>query len=259
MTEVSLPEPVHTREQSQALAVPQAPTGFEIGGEDIRPPRLKICQDPKTQAATFGDLFIQDSKDDPHPTIIQDNSKLTKGTLSDPIRFYALASRRGVNFHMPEHPDAGFNGMVLGPWHTTVAQFMAVFPHAIDPQKVYRKYDFVLTVPDFPELPVQFLLASSAGGAAAAELNKLIRMAQQRGEDPTEIPFALQVRQVDKGEYTFMKAYINLADVPQEQVASDLEIVEEHRSLLPRATLADEGQEPEGTTNAEATDVPDLS
>lgn len=256
MTDVTLPAPVHTRETGTALATPEAPTGFEIGGEDIRPPRLKVCQDPKTQAANFGDIFVQTAKDDPNPAIVQDNSKLGKGDLSEPLRFYALASRRGVNFHMPEHPDAGFNGMVLGPWHTTVAQFIATFPHPIDPTKVYRKYDFVLTVPDYPDLPVQFLLASSAGGAAAQELNKLIRMSQQRSEDPTTTPFALRVRSVSKNSYTYMKTYIGLADVPAKQRLADSEIVEEHRAVLPQARLADEGAEPTPTAT---TDAPDLS
>lgn len=254
----NLPAQVHTREASTALATQQPPSGFEIGGEDIRPPRLKICQDPKTQAAGFGDVFVQDSKDDPNPIVVQDNAGLSKGELSEPIRFYALASRRGVNFRMPQHPDAGYNGMVLGPWHVTIPQFLATFPHDIEPKDVYRKYDFVLTVPDAPELPVQFLLNSSAGGAAAAELNKLIRMRQQRGEDPTVVPFQLQVRQIDKGEYTFFKAYIGLADVPASQVETDLELVEEHKQLLPNAVLVDEAPEGEAA-EAVGGSTPDLS
>jgi len=256
----NLPAQVHTREAGTAVAVSQAPGAgqFEIGGEDIRPPRLKICQDPKTQPAGFGDLFVQDSKDDPHPSIIQDNSGLSRGELSEPVRFYALSSRRGVNFRMPSHPDAGYNGMVLGPWGVTVPQFLATFPHRIEPKDVYRKYDFVLSVPDYPELPVQFLLNSSAGGPAAAELNKLIRMRQQRGEDPTVVPFGLQVRQVDKGDYTFFKVYIGLADVPASTVEEDQAIVEEHKSLLPNAVLVDEAPEGEASEAVSGT-VADLS
>jgi hypothetical protein len=252
----NLPDPVHNREQGTALAVPQAPTGFEIGGEDIRPPRLKICQDPKTQNAEFGDVFVQTSKDDPSPVIVQKNKGLGKGELSEPLRFYAHASRRGVNFYMPEHPDAGFNGMVLGPWHTTVAQFLATFPHAIDPTKVYRKYDFVLTVPEYPELPVQLLLASSAGGAAAAELNKLIRMLQNKGQDPTEVPFQLQIRSTQNAKGTFFKSFIGLGQVDAATVAADQEIVQEHALLLPNARLVDEDASNEPV---QATDAPDLS
>lgn len=252
MTEVNLPEQVHQRPGTDLAHAAAGGSGFEIGGEDIRPPRLKVCQDPKTQAAGYGDIFVQDSKDDPTPTILQDNSKLPKGQLSEPIRFYALSSRRGVNFKMPEHPDATYNGMVLGPWHTTVAQFLATFPHRINAKDVYRKYDFVLSVPDFPELPVQFLLASSAGGGAASELNKLIALLQREGKDPTGVPFALQVRSVDKGDYTFMKSFITLADVPASVIEDDLEILNEHRALAPQAVLSDDAPEGEATTVDEA-------
>ncbi|MGH9961221.1 MAG: hypothetical protein ACREBC_29540, partial [Pyrinomonadaceae bacterium] len=98
MNPLNLPAPIHEREGSTALAAPSAQPSFEISGEDIRPPRLKVCQDPKTQAASFGDVFVQDSTDDPNPTIIQENNVggqggVPIGDLTEPIRFYAHASR----------------------------------------------------------------------------------------------------------------------------------------------------------------------
>lgn len=241
MTDVNLPVPIHSRGSSTEVAVREAPGGFEIGGEDIRPPRMKVCQDPKTQAANFGDVFVQTSSDDPNPVVIQDNADVPAGILTDPVRFYCHSSRRGVNFYMPEHPDAGYNGMVLGPWHVTVAEFLRGFPHEIDATKVYRKYDFLLTVPDYPALPVQFLMASSWGGAAAAELNKQIRLIQAKGGTVSDFPFQVQFRSTNNDKGTFMKAFVGVGDVPQGTVEEDQEVVEEHATLLPQARLEDDG------------------
>lgn len=250
----NLPEQMHAP-RSTAVAAPAAsvPGAFDLDGQDIRLPRLKVgqTQTPSVieRLVEYGDVFIQRTRDDAEPTILQRNGELGPSELSDPIRFYVHGVRRGVNFRQPGHPDANSNGMVLGPWNVTVLDFIEQNP-AIDPTEVYRKYDYTLTVPEYQALPVMFLMASSWGGPAASDLNTQIQLLRNAGSDVTEVPFRVQFKGVRNDKGAFMKAFVGIADVSEGDKETDLTVVRSHKLLLPHAIIEDEDGPTEGAAAA---------
>jgi hypothetical protein len=254
----NLPEQMHApRSTGTAVAVPQQTDAFDLGGQDIRLPRMKVGQ-TQSPAVTekivqYGDVFVQRSKDDAEPVVLQENGELGMGELSDPIRFYIHGVRRGVNYIDPSNPNAGQNGMVLGPWGLSVLEFIQANP-SIDPSRVYRKYDYTITLPDFELLPVAFLMASSWGGSAASDLNTTIQLQRSQGVDPTTLAFRVQFKPIRNDKGAFMKAFVGLAKVSAKDKEKDQELVAQHALLLPNAVIdaADEGEDAAGfpTTNA---------
>lgn len=244
----NLPEQMHAPSSTDLTSRPQA-GAYDLDGQDIRLPRLKVGQSQtpavKQKLAREGDIFVVRNQDDQEPTIVQDNSDLSPSDLSDPVVFYVHSVRRGVNFKDPGNPNAKFNDLVLGPWGVTVLEFIQRNPQ-IDPSGVYRKYDYVITLPDYPALPVAFVMASSWGGSAASDLNTAIQLQRAAGADILSVPFRLQVKTTTKGDNSFMKAFVGLASRTKAQQKTDAELVQAHAKLLPNAVIEDD----EGETGA---------
>lgn len=237
----NLPEAMHApRTTAVTPATQVGGTDYDLDGQDIRLPRAKVGQKQSPavndKLADYGDFFVQRSKDDAEPTILQRNGELALGQMSDPSRFYVHGVRRGVNYKDPDNPDAGPNGMVLGPWGCSLLEFIQNNP-GIDPVGVYKKYDYTITLPNYPSLPVAFLLASSWGGAAASELNTMIQLQRSQGTDVSTLAFRVQFKPVRHTKGDFMKAFTGLSAVSAKDKASDLEVVEQHKLLLPSAVI----------------------
>jgi hypothetical protein len=256
----NLPEQMHAP-RSTALGAPAQAGNYDLDGQDIRLPRLKVGQSMtpavKQKNAREGDIFVVRNQDDQEPVIIQDNSELPVSDLSDPVVFYVHSVRRGVNFKDPGNPAAKFNDLVLGPWGVSVLEFIQANPQ-IDPSGVYRKYDYVVTLPGYSALPVAFVMASSWGGSAASDLNTAIQLQRAAKVDIPTLPFRLQVKQATKGDNTYYKAFVGLAKVPAKDKAAHQELVQQHAILLPNAVIEDdEGGVAEPTAKPE--DQPSLA
>lgn len=238
----NLPEQMHAP-RSTAVGRPAEAGNFDLDGQDIRLPRLKVGQSQtpavKQKNAREGDIFVVRNQDDQEPVIVQDNSELSPSDLSDPVVFYVHSVRRGVNFKDPGNPAAKFNDLVLGPWGVSVLEFIQANPN-IDPSGVYRKYDYVITLPTYEALPVAFVMASSWGGSAASDLNTAIQLQRAAGVDIKTLPFRLQVKQTTKGDNTFYKAFVGLAKVAEKDKKAHQELVQQHAILLPNAVIEDD-------------------
>lgn len=242
----SLPEQVHRRPGSAVATVSAPSTGLDAG--DILIPRMKIAQMISRVVADeivpYGAIYVSASRDDMEPEIVA--KAPGKGEVGDPVRFYVLGDpRKGWSWTQPdgelgrgsEYPDLR---LVKGN----------------DPRMVRRTYDYLVTLPAYPTLPVRFLMHGAWGGQAAKQLNTQLLLQRQRGVESHTVAFSLRARKTSSPqggqERPYVQAVIGVDKVAAKDKAADVELVESHLDLVGSAASV-RTVEDEDTTAAPAT------
>lgn len=234
--------------QNQSGAV----VGYDaLGSGDIRLPRMRFGQymsaAVKRKLVEFGSIYVSKSQDDPDAVTL---GEATQGDDSKPVRFYVLGVRPGWSYTDPQKK--------LGRTRPDPRTGIAPYPNLSlvkdnDPANVRRTYDFTISVPDYPALPVLFLLHSKWGGQAATQLNTDIKLSQQQGIDPGHVAYQVTARQTSSDSGEFAGAIVGRAKVSAKQEQADRAIVESHRELLGSGVniiVDEEGDEQAGPVDA---------
>lgn len=261
-----LPEQLHSRPgtavATRSAGVPGVPYPVDndagLTANDILIPRMKIVQKMSRvfddELADYGAVYVITSADDMEPTILAPAP--AKGDLGKPVRFYALAEPvKGWSW---TDPDENLQrGAEYPPLSWVINQ---------NPRKVNRTYRYLLSIPDYPQLPVSFLMYGAWGGNSAKFMNGQIVLARDAGREPWEVAFKLQARKTENtrggAQQPYVQGIVSLAKVTAKDKASDAETIERHRQLVGQAnvTLDDDDTAVSQQADAEstATDVPDL-
>lgn len=245
MEAANLPEQMYQR--STAVAVHGSDAGLDAG--DILIPRLKLAQlisrVVSDELVPYGAIYVTASRDDMEPVIIAKAG--AKGEPSEPVRFYVLGDpRKGWSWTQPD------GELGRGPDYPDLR-----LVRDDDPRNVRRTYDYLVTLPTYPILPVRFLMHGAWGGQAAKQLNTQIVLKRQQGVEPHTLAFKLQSRKTSSPqggqERPFVQAIVGLDKVAAKDKQKDLELVEQHLDLIGAAanvrTVEDE--DTQGSTSAQ--------
>ena len=273
MPSETLPEQLHqrpstgtevTRRETSSAPIPyRGDNEAQLTINDILIPRLKFGQHMSKvvddELVEYGSIRVELSKEDMSPVVLAKAPK--KGELGPPVRFYIHAEpTKGWSYTDPAgdlqrvRPLA--NGEVPYPSLALVKNQ--------NPANVNRTYLYVLTLPDYPRLPVTFLMYGAWGGQAAMQLNTDLTLLRLDDKPIWEQPFQVQVQKATKtlkggNDVGFSRAIVGQAKVTAAQLHKDLELVERHRKLVGSAatirTLEDEDVQ---TVDGEAVEAPPL-
>lgn len=212
-----------------ATTAPAAATDT-LDSNDVRLPRLKLAQLMNTQvengAAAYGDVIVVHGQDDMEPAVL---AKAPKDGLGPEVIFYVLGVTKGYSFtdannSLQRTPDGSYPNLAL--------------VKGQDPKNVRRTYDYLLVVPDYPDLPVKFIMHGAWGGQAAKSLNTRIVLAQQKGVAMHEQPFKLQVRKTKNDKGSFLQAIVAPAQLPAKDVRAHQSMVEDFIGLVGSANVS---------------------
>lgn len=224
-TEVAgLPEQMHSR--STAVATRGVDTTEDALDErDILIPRMKIGQKMSREVLEYGGIYVLASREDMEPQQIV--APPAPGELGEAVRFYVHGNpRKGWSW------KPAVEG---GEWRSKDYPDLRLVEDQ-DPRKVRRTYDYLITLPDYPELPVMFIMHGQWGGQGAKTINTQLLTARSKGLDSHTIAFKLQARKTSspKGgqERPFVQAIVGLDKITAKDKASDLELVESHRLMI---------------------------
>lgn len=254
----NLPEQLHARPGTEVGTTVQAPyridNDAELNANDILLPRIKLVQKmsrvSELEGVDYGAVYVYLGRDDMEPTILA--GAPAKGDLGEPVRFYVLDDpRKGWSWTRPDNTLG--RGAEYPPLGWVINQ---------DPRKVNRTYSYLLTIPEYPSLPVGFLMYGAWGGDGARFINTQRVLARRAGEDPNLIAYRLQAMKTAKpvqgSEQPFVKAIVGFDKVDAKDKAADIELVQSHSAIVgsSNVTVSEEDIVPQA--DAEATAVPDL-
>lgn len=253
----SLPEQVHQRPGTEVARRDYGGSdSAALDAGDILIPRMKLAQMISRvvadSVATYGDVYVVASRDDMEPMILA--KAPAKGQLGQAVRFYVHGDpRKGWSWTQPD------NSLGRGREYPPMS-----LVKGSDPKNVRRTYDYLITTPDYPMLPVRFLMHGAWGGQSAKAINTQLLLSRQQGVESHTIAFKLQVKKTssmrDGQEQNYVQAIIGLDKVSAKDKKADLEIVESHRALLGSAANVRELDEDDTspTSAASPVDAPDL-
>lgn len=200
----------------------------ELDADDILIPRLKVGQKTSKvvddRSDLYGALYVLRSRDDLAPTVLADAPP--KGELGKEVRFYVHGlPRKAWSWTRPDKSlGRGQNYPLLSD------------VEGGDPKKVRRTYDYLVTLPDFPLLPVRFLMHGAWGGQPAKQMNTDLMLARQMGQDPSEIAFRLQTRKTSNSqggqEQPYTQVLVGTATLSKAEQKKDRELVLRHQALV---------------------------
>lgn len=223
MTE-NLPEQVHRR-PGTAVSTARAPESDGLDANDILVPRMKIGQKTSRDVLEYGAVYVLASRDDMEPQQLA--APPAPGELGDPIRFYVHGDpRKGWSW-----TPAVEGGEWRGPNYPDLRDVKER-----EPRYVRRTYDYLVTLPDYPMLPVMFIMHGQWGGQAAKQINTSLLLNRQKGIESNTVAFKLQAKKTSspKGgqERPFIRAIVGLDKVPAKDKVADLELVKAHAELV---------------------------
>lgn len=236
-TEITLPEQQYG--PGTALATrPIESEGLDQG--DILIPRMKIAQMISSvvanEIADYGAIFVVTSRDDMEPEILA--AAPAKGEMGEPVRFYVHGDPRKGWSWKPAEQGGEWRGREYPDLRLVQGQ---------DPRQVRRTYDFLVTLPQFPMLPVRFLMTGAWGGQAAKQINTQLLLKRQQGVPTATIAFKLQAKKTsspkDGQERPFVQAIVGLDKVAAKDHGKDLELVNSHTELINSAPNVSEVSE----------------
>lgn len=256
----NLPEQLHQRPGTEVARRYGGSDDAALDAGDILIPRMKIGQKISRvvddQPELYAAILILTSRDDNEPEVLAPAP--AKGEkVGNAVRFY-------------------IHGDPLKAWSWTQpdktlgrSQFypdLALVENQ-DPRKVRRTYDYLVTVPDYPMLPVRFLMHGAWGGQAAKAINTQILLARQQGIEIHTIPFKLQARKTSSPqggqERPYTQALVAVEKIDgksKAQYEKDQELVKAHITLVGGSnvrTLDDEDTEQPQATQV-AADAPSI-
>lgn len=224
----NLPVPQYNPSQAVAERGYAGSNSPELDSDDILIPRLKVGQKMSKAVDEHGELYgatyVLRSRDDVDPTVVAQAP--AKGELGEPVVFYVHGMPRKQ--WSWTRPDKSLGRGVDYPLLSDV--------EGGDPRKVRRTYDYLVTLPDFPLLPVRFLMHGAWAGQAAKQINTDLVLANQMGQDTSEIAFQLRVKKTSSSrsgqEQPFAQIVVAAANVTKAQKAKDQELVQRHAALV---------------------------
>jgi hypothetical protein len=251
----NLPEQVHRRPGTE-VAVSAQSSGGGLDAGDILIPRLKLAQGISgvvtSRIVDYGAIFVAASRDDLEPEVMAEAPP--KGEqIGKAVRFYVLGDpRKGWSWTQPD------NELGRGSEYPDLR-----FVKGNDPRNVRRTYDYLITLPAYPTLPVRFLMHGAWGGQAAKQLNTQLLLQRQKGVESHTVAFKLQARLTSSPsggqERAYVQAIIGLDKVAAKDKASDLELVESHLDLVGSAASVRTVEDEDTTAPAApAADTPSL-
>lgn len=225
-----------------------------LDADDILIPRMKLAQlisrVVSDRLVDYGAVYVSTSREDMEPEVIAPAPK-GKDSLGDEVRFYVHGDpRKGWSWRQPDGQ--------LGRG-TSYPNLALVKDH--EPRNVSRTYDYLVTLPAYPLMPVRFLMHGKWGGTPAKYLNTQLLLARQQGLDSSEVAFKLQTRLTSNPkngmEQPFVAAVVGKADVKAKDREADLDLVRQHVELIGSAANVRELDD-EDVQAAPAPDTPDL-
>lgn len=246
----TLPAQMHAP-GSAVAARPQAAGNDTLDANDVRLPRLKLAQmiskAVENGVVNYGDIFVSHGQDDMEPVVLAEGPK--KGDLSSPpVIFYVLGVQKGYSYSDPN----GRLGRTLDGSYPNLSLVKGQ-----DPKNVRRTYDYLLVVPEYPDLPVKFIMHGAWGGQAAKSLNTRLVLAQQKGIPQHEVPFKLQVQKTENDRGAFARAIVAPADVPAKDREAHQALVQDFLGLVASANVSAVDDDVPVAT-AEPVDAPSL-
>lgn len=225
MEAANLPEQVHRHGTD---VVPASAGGAGLDARDILLPRMKIGQKTSRDVLEYGGVYVLASRDDMEPELLA--KPPASGDLGASVRFYVL-----------NDPVKGWSwtpAVEGGEWRSQEYPDLRLVKEQ-DPRNVRRTYDYLLTLPAYPALPVRFIMHGQWGGQAAKQLNTQLLLARQKGIESHTLAFKLQAKKTSSPkagqERPFIQAVVGLDKVPAKDKAADLELVEGHLGLVGNA------------------------
>lgn len=219
----NLPEQVH---RSTAVTSASPEQAYAIDASMVKLPSLYLAQYSskafKASTVKFGDIYVAVGAEDPDPQVVGKGGS----PLSEPVRFYVHGVQPGYQV-----TDAG------GPYGKRSLRPGTPYQQALregggDPRNVFLQTHLTLTIPEYPNWPVRFIMGSRWGGNAARWLNTQIAMAVQQKKRPLDLAFQIQTRPTTNDGNDFVDAVVGFAKVAAKDAKADQGFVEAHAELL---------------------------
>lgn len=252
-TAANLPEQAYSRPGTVATTNPQHDDGLDAG--DILIPRMKLAQKISgvvdNELVEYGAIYVASGSDDMNPQTIA--KAAGKGDVGPAVRFYVHGEPRKGWSWVRDDKSLG-----RGPQYPDLRDVKGQ-----DPRNVRRTYDYLVTLPAYPDMPVRFLMHGQWGGQAAKQINTQLLLNRQRGVETHTVAFKLQARKTSSPqggqERPFVQAVVGLDKVPAKDKAADAALVESHRALIgASANVSEVPDEAPPARGATATDAPSL-
>lgn len=241
----NLPEQAHQRSTAVATVADDNP--YALDQSMVQLPRLYLAQYQTTafkrSLVKFGSIFTAIGSEDASPNVLAEG----KEPMTDPVVFYVHRLLQGFNY--AEDPN-DVKRLTFG--HRGMKYQEALAKVGGDPRRVFQKVDYTLTVPEYPVLPVLFLMTGRWGGGPSRWINTQIGIAMQDGKNPLDIPFAIQARQTHNDKGDFVEAVVGIAKVAAKDAKAHKAIVERHAELLSTSTVAYDSGEASETVDTTA-------
>jgi hypothetical protein len=225
----NLPEQQHG---STAVATTSPQEAYSIDQSMVKLPSLYLAQYSskafKARTVNFGDIYVALGAEDPNPQVM---GAAKEGALSDPCRFYIHTA---APMYQVVDPTANYGKRSL---RVGTKYADALREAKGKPQDVFLQTSFSLTIPEYPILPVRFIMGSRWGGNAARWINTQISMALLQSKRPLDLAFQIQTRPTSNDSGDFVDAVVGFAKVAAKDAAKDQEIVSAHAELLATTTV----------------------
>lgn len=231
----ALPEQLHAPRTASTAVATTAPTGpgvgFDaLGAQDVRLPRMKFAQGISgavtDRLVEFGAIYVAFGKDDPEPVTIAKPG--ARGEAGPEVQFHVLGATPGWSYTDTQ----GDLGRVRPRQDGEVPYPDLSLVKDSDPRNVRRTYDYLLSVPDYPDLPVMFLMHGKWGGESSKTINTRIKMAQVGGKNPSELTFAISAKGTKSDKGAFMQSQVRLVELKAKDLAAHRELIEFHLALV---------------------------
>lgn len=251
----NLPEQLHARPGTDVARRYGGSDSEHLDAGDILIPRMKLAQLISRVVADrivdFGAIYILQSRDDMEPWVLAEAPKRGED-VGEPVRFYLHGEpRKGWSWRDPE------KRLGRGPKYPNLGLVLNQ-----DPREVRRTYDFLLTVPEYPRLPVRFLMHGQWGGQSAKQLNTELVLTRQSGRAIHEVPFTLRTKMTsspqDGQERPFVAAIVGVAKVAAKDRKADLEVVQSHIDLVGTSNVSELDDSDVVQPSEVATEAPSL-
>lgn len=226
----------------------------ELDADDILIPRLKVGQKTSKvvddRGELYGALYVLRSRDDLDPTVLAEAP--AKGEIGKEVRFYVHGlPRKAWSWTRPD------KSLGRGQEYPPLSDV-----EGGDPRKVRRTYDYLVTLPDFPLLPVRFLMHGAWGGQPAKQMNTDLVLARQMGQESSEIAFRLQVRKTSNSqggqEQPYSQVLVGQAKLTKAEKAKDQELVARHAALVGSGNVSELDDSDTASQGTQASSAPSI-